>query len=416
MRIGIDARMFGQKQTGIGIYIENLIKNILKLDNKNEYVLFLKNPSNEITEYFKNYKNIKIALADGSWYSWKEQLVFPFQIAKEKIDLMHFPHFNVPIFCPVKFVVTIHDMTPKYFPGNKVGKSFFRRKMFDLVMKHALKKSEQIIAVSKFTKNEISRFYPQISKEKIEVIYEGIREEFFHEVSARPGYDFSEPQFAIPAKATVAGSVKNLLSEQSQAFSPAPASSKSYPGRAEASISDKPFIFYTGVWRNHKNLVGLIKAFKILKDKYGIPQVLVLGGSEDPSYPEVRRTWEGLGLRDDIVLTGFLRTKDQISLYRNCDLYVSPSFSEGFGFTPIEAMSQGAVVALSDIPAHREISGDLPIFFDPNNVEDIAEKIHLALSDDDFRRNIKNLGPEYAQKYQWQNCAQKTLNIYKDCA
>lgn len=372
MRIGIDARMFGQKQTGIGIYIENLIKNILKLDNKNEYVLFLKNPSNEITEYFKNYKNIKIALADGSWYSWKEQLVFPFQIAEEKIDLMHFPHFNVPIFCPVKFVVTIHDMTPKYFPGNKVGRSFFRRKMFDLVMKHALKKSEKIIAVSKFTKNEILRFYPQISKEKIEVIYEGLRDDFLIESD-----DVPDSKFKIP---------------------------------------NSKFIFYTGVWRNHKNLVGLIKAFKILKDKYGIPQVLVLGGSEDPSYPEVRRTWEGLGLSDDIVLTGFLSTKDQISLYRNCDLYVSPSFSEGFGFTPIEAMSQGAVVALSDIPAHREISGDLPIFFDPNNIEDIAEKIHLALSDDDFRRKIKNLGPEYAQKYQWQNCAQKTLNIYKDCA
>jgi glycosyltransferase involved in cell wall biosynthesis len=326
----------------------------------------------------------------------------------------------------VKFVVTIHDMTPKYFPGNKVGKSFFRRKIFDLVMGFALNKSEKVIAVSEFTKNEILKFYPNIKSEKIEVIYEGLRGEFFSDIKISQKCASSETLASL-SSGSAHSSSENLFSDASQLYQKTP-SKFSCGCSSEAHsceilndnnidcIPNSKFIFYTGVWRNHKNLVGLIRAFKILKDKYKTTHKLVLGGSEDASYSEVRRAWEELSLEKDIILTGFLDLKDQILLYRNCDLYVSPSFSEGFGFTPIEAMSQGAAVALSDIPAHREISGDLPIFFDPNNIEDVAEKIYLALSDDDFRKKIEELGPGYAQKYQWQNCAQKTLNIYKYCA
>ena len=370
MKIGIDGRMRGVKQTGIGIYIENLIKNVLKLDSENEYVLFLKNIDGELESELKKYKNVKIIDADYPWYSYGEQIFFPFKIWREKLDLMHFPHFNAPIFCPVKFIVTIHDMTPKYFSGNKVGRSFFRRKMFDLVMARALLKSKKIIAVSNFTKNEILKFYPHTSGDKVEVIYEGLREEFFVKLNYTPTSNF-----------------QSLISS---------------------------FIFYTGAWRSHKNLVGLIKAFKILKDKYQVIHKLVLGGSEDPNYPEVRKTWEELGLEKDIVLTGFLNLKDQIFLYRNCDLYVSPSFSEGFGFTPLEAMVCGASVALSDIPAHREISGDLPIYFDPQNQEDMAGKIYFALNNENFRQKFASQGIEFARKYRWQDCAIKTLKLYNN--
>lgn len=368
MKIGIDARMYGAKQTGIGIYIENLIKNILNNDSENEYVLFLNDSSEEAREQLKKYENIKLVKADIPWYSYGEQAAFPFLIGREKLDLMHFPHFNVPIFCPVEFVVTIHDMTPKYFPGNKVGKSFFRRAMFDVVMRSGLRRAKKIIAVSNFTKNEILKFFPSVKKEKVEVIYEGLREEFFDKILARSCSD-----------------------------------------RARKTAADEKFIFYTGVWRNHKNLIGLIKAFKILKDKYAISHKLILGGNEDPGYPEVRESWEKLGLEKDVVLTGFLSFEDQKDLYRTCDLYVQPSFSEGFSFTPLEAMSQGAVVALSDIPVHREISGDLPVYFNPKSPEDMAKKIHYALMDKDFRERFLLQGIGQARKYRWEDCARETL-------
>ena len=409
MRIGIDARMYGQKQTGIGIYIENLIKNILKLDDKNEYVLFCNDCKREIKKEFKDNKNIKVVDVSIPWYSFGEQIIFPFKIWQEKLDLMHFPHFNAPIFCPVKFVVTIHDMTPKYFPGNKVGKSFFRQLMFDLVMGRALKDSEKIIAVSNFTKDEILKFFPKIKKEKVEVIYEGIREEFFSSPNT-PQWHASSETLASLSSGSARSSSENLFSDASQLYQKTP--SKFSCGCSSETCHCGvclPSIFYTGVWRDHKNLVGLIKAFKVLKDKYKMPHKLVLGGSEDLNYPEVRKTWEELDLGKDIILTGFLDLKDQIFLYGNCDLYVSPSFCEGFGFTPLEAMSQGAAVALSDIPAHREIAGNLPIFFNPRDEIDIAEKIHLALSNKDFRKKIRELGPEYVKKYQWQNCARETL-------
>lgn len=408
MKIGIDARMCGEKQTGIGIYIENLIKHILKLDSENEYVLFCRELPKYLHDELSRYKNVKIARADYNWYSFSEQIFFPIKLWREKLDLMHFPHFNAPIFCPVKFVATIHDMTPKYFPGNKVGKSLFRRKMFDVVMKRTLKKSGKIIAVSNFTKSEILRFCPGIAPEKIKTIYEGLREEFFDNLKMPLGHILSETLASL-SSGSARSSSENLFSDASQLYQKTPSKfSCGCSSRICPSGIFKPFIFYTGVWRNHKNLVGLIKAFKILKDKYKISQKLVMGGSEDQNYPEARKIWEGLGLERDIILAGFLNTKDQIYLYQNCDLYVSPSFCEGFGFTPLEAMSQGAPVALSDIPAHREISGDLPVYFDPKNPDDMAEKIYFALTNEDFRSKFLLQGVEFARRYQWQKCAKET--------
>lgn len=412
MKIGIDARMYGARQTGIGIYIENLIKNILENDSEDEFILFLSDSSEEARKQLQKYKNIRLVKADIPWYSYGEQAFFPFLIGREELDLMHFPHFNVPIFCPVKFVVTIHDMTPKYFPGNKVGKSFFRRMMFDLVMRSGLRRAEKIIAVSNFTKDEILRFFPKIKKEKIEVIYEGLREEFFD--IAPDERASSETLASLPA----ASLSKNLFSDvqlyqktPSKFFSIASSDARS---SGAGQYLQTPFIFYTGVWRDHKNLVGLIKAFKILKEKYKIAHKLVLGGSEDDNYPEVREAWEKLGLGKDIVLTGFLNFEDQKRLYWTCDLYVQPSFSEGFSFTPLEAMSQGAVVALSNIPVHREISGDLPVYFDPNDPEDMAGKIYSALTDKNLREKFLSRGAEQAKKYRWEYCAKETFTkVYK---
>ncbi len=153
-----------------------------------------------------------------------------------------------------------------------------------------------------------------------------------------------------------------------------------------------------------------------MKNKYGIPHKLVLGGNEDLSYPEVRKAWQESELREDVILTGFLDVDSQIDLYKNCDLYVQPSFSEGFGFTTLEAMACKAAVAASDIPAHREISGDLPIFFNPNNIENMAGKIYFALTNKEFRNKAKLEGLAQAQKYNWKDCAEKTLKIYKQIA
>jgi len=140
MKIGIDARMYGQSVTGIGIYTKHLIENLIEIDSNNEYVIFLL-PENY--EKFKtDKKNVKKIKIDIHWYSWAEQIKFPFVLMREKIDLMHFPHFNVPILYPKKYIATIHDITPKFFPGHLRKKSLKRRIGYWLVFKIGIKRAK----------------------------------------------------------------------------------------------------------------------------------------------------------------------------------------------------------------------------------------------------------------------------------
>jgi glycosyltransferase involved in cell wall biosynthesis len=178
MRIGIDARFFGPKDKGFGRYTENLIKSLEDLNtnhntnssesNANEFFIFLRKDS--FNEYNPSNRNFHKILADYKWYGIKEQILFPLQLKKHKLDLMHFTHFNVPILYRRKFIVTIHDLILRYFPIRK-GIKFWAYKM---VFKHAIINSEKVIAISEYTKKDILKFYPAVNESKIEVIYEGI--------------------------------------------------------------------------------------------------------------------------------------------------------------------------------------------------------------------------------------------------
>lgn len=150
MRIGIDARFFGAKDKGIGRYVENLIRNLEKIDLENQYFVFLSK------ERFNDY--------GSGQYNFKK-LLFS-QIKEIKPDLMHFTYFKAPFFYQGKFVITIHDLITSH-----VG--VFKRIIYKLITRRALRKAERIIAVSNYTKSEILKKY-KINPEKIEVIYEGV--------------------------------------------------------------------------------------------------------------------------------------------------------------------------------------------------------------------------------------------------
>ncbi len=357
-KIGIDARMYGNEQTGIGNYIKHLIKYLAEFDQENEYRIFLLEP--EFSRFVlpgKNFKKIKVT---AHWYSWTEQIILPFQFRKEKLDLIHFPHFNAPIFYFGKRVITIHDLTPKFFPGHKMN-SFFRRAGFWLVFYFGIKKAKKIIVPSKATKNDIIKYF-KTKLEKIEVIYEGV--------------------------------------DQPAASSQQPAAGK--------------YILYIGVWRNHKNLVGLIKAFNILLKKYNVDCKLVLGGKENLYYPEIKKTLLDLNLEKNIICPGFIPEKDLSAFYQNAELVVIPSFYEGFGLVGLEAMSLGKPVVCSDIPALKEVFGSAALFFNPDNPSDMAEKIFKVLKDKKIKQNLIAKGFEQIKKYSWKKMVQRTLEIYKE--
>ena len=116
MKIGIDARLYGTKHRGIGRYVKKLVDGLIKHDLINSYVIFL---TKDNFDAFKESPKVKKVLLDVKWYSLKEQFLVPRVIKKEKLDLVHFPHFNVPYFFPQKYILTIHDLILNHFPDSR---------------------------------------------------------------------------------------------------------------------------------------------------------------------------------------------------------------------------------------------------------------------------------------------------------
>lgn len=367
--IGIDARMYGYAQTGIGNYIRHLLKYIFEQDTENNYVIFLM--SKEFDDFVILSDRVRKVKVSAKWYSWQEQLLFPFQLYKEKLDLMHFTHFNSSILYFGKTIVTIHDVTPFFFPGHKM-KSLIRRIGFRAVFFSSVKKAKRVIAVSASTKNDIVKHF-KIKENKIRVVYEG-----------------ADEQFRV---------INNC--EEIEIF------------KKKYNIT-KPFIFYTGVWRNHKNLVGLIKAFGILKNRYKLNYKLVLGGKEDSYYPEVRKTWENLMLENEIIRPGFIDQADLSLFYNVAKVFVIPSFYEGFGLIGLEAMACGTPVVSSNTTSLPEVLGAAAVYFDPKNTEEIAEKIKLVLTDKKLYNKQREKGFQQLEKYSWGKMGNETMEIYDE--
>lgn len=367
-KIGIDARMFGFAQTGIGNYIRHLIGSIFEYDKINEYVIFL------LPEEFENFKlpseRIKKVKVASKWYGWSEQANFPLEIYREKLDLMHFTHFNSPILYFGKSIVTIHDITPFFFPGHKM-KSLTRRLGFRAVFNSSVKKAAKVISVSQNTKKDIIKYF-KVNPQKIEVTYEGVEQSFF----------------AAKNRARI----ENLMNKYGL---------------------KRPFIFYTGVWRNHKNLVGLIKAFDIIKKKFGLEYDLVLGGNEDPYYPEVRATWKKLGLENDIKRVGFIPQDELPVFYSAARLFVIPSFYEGFGLIGLESFASGTPVVSSNRTSLPEILGDAALYFDPHDHEEMAQTMKLVLEDEKLYNELILKGRKRVKLFSWEKMGKETLEIYK---
>ncbi len=367
-RIGIDTRFFGPQDKGFGRYTEKLIENLEKLDKNNKYFIFLRK------ERWNNYKpknpNFKKVLADYKWYGTKEQILFPLKLKKYNLDLVHFTHFNVPIFYRDKFMVTIHDLTLRKFPTFKKSfKNFlvypFKKLAYKIVFKHAVKNSQKIIAISNHTKKDILKYY-KIDHKKIKVIYNGISD-----LGVRP-----------------------LSIER-------------------ASLYKKPYLLYVGNAYPHKNLEKLILAFKKLINKKLNYQLILVGG-DDYFYRRLKKhlNQEINQFNQRVIFPGFIPDKDLDIIYQNASLYVFPSLCEGFGLPSLEAMIRGVPVVCSNSSCLPEILGDAALYFDPLNIDNIFKAIKKALDSKNLRKKLINKGFNQVQKYSWQKMAKQTLNLY----
>lgn len=382
MKIGIDARFYGPVGKGLGRYTQEVVDNIIKINDDFEYVIFL-SPENfdEFTIPGDKIKKVKISCA---WYSWSEQIIFPFYLWREKLDLLHFPHFNVPILTPGKFVVTIHDLILTHFPTLRAttrSRLMYRLKdlAYRLVIFSALHRAQRIITVSRFTRDDIiSRF--RIKPEKIVVTYEG---------------------------------VANLSKGRDSLFV---AKLDNQETLAQYHIPHN-FLLYVGNAYPHKNLEILLKVFSRLHAQQ--PELrLVLVGKIDYFYERIQAVarslnlWQQGNLNSPVIFPGYIADAQLEIFYAEARAYIFPSLYEGFGLPPLEAMAKGCPVASSDRASLPEILGEAALYFKPGDEDDMLNKIKAILADNEQRADLKQRGLAQAKKYNWWQCAHETLAVY----
>ncbi len=380
MRIGIDARFYGL--AGPGRYVKNLIKYLERIDNGNEYIIFL-NRGN-FNEYSPANPHFKKILADYPWYGLREQLFLPLKIWHAGVDLMHFPQFNIPVFWPGCFVVTIHDMIMHEFSTERETTRHriiyrLKRIFYLLTFSLACRRSIKIIVPSLATKNDLVQKL-NISGEKITVTYEGVDELFtFPPVGERA---FAE----------------KILNK--------------YGIR-------KPFLLYVGSMYPHKNLDRLVQAFKILQTKFHYPGQLVLAGKESFFSMKLRKRVRELFLKESILFpaektpNGYLPDAEIKTLFAEAEVYVFPSLKEGFGLPPLEAMSFGLPVAAANTSCLQEIYGPAASYFNPLDIFEMAHKIDELIRNPDLKKELIEKGYQQAKKYSWEEMARQTLNVYQ---
>lgn len=367
MRIGLDLRMLGGG-SGISRYASELSRQILELDKNNQYVLFFNQLDPETRRTYEKYGH-KLVATGIAHYSVAEQLSLPSILKKENLDLVHFLHFNAPIFYDKKFVVTIHDLTHTKFPGKKKS-HILHRGAYNLVLLNAVKRAQRIIAVSGSTKNEVMEHFG-IRDEKIEVVYEGIN-------SAYKVMDREEAYGKIVSRFGIT----------------------------------KPYILYVGVWRRYKNLPTLARVFDHLVEK-GFDLELVLAGEPDPFYPEIREQVTGIKNNSRVKALGRVSDEDLNFLYNASQLFVLPSLAEGFGLTALEAAACGVPIAASDIPTLREVLGQGAEYFDPMNEENMYDVLAYLNDNPKRREDLANAALSRSKHFSWKQAAEETIKLYE---
>ncbi len=370
MKIGIDARMYGPKVGGggLGRYVEQLIIQLQKIDQENRYILFLKPENFEdcvITNPHFEKRCVPI-----HWYSLKEQLFLAKMIDREGLDLLHFPHWNVPWNIKTPFVVTIHDLILLEQPRS--AKITTRHPLtyltkyigYRFVLSQALKRSRKIIAVSQYTKKSILKHFSWVREEKIEVIYEGI--------------------------------------------TPLPA----LPNPSDLSKLPIPYLLYIGNAYPHKNLKTLLHAFLLLQKKH--PNLhLIVAGRKDIFSDRLLDSASHLPLPQGSFTFIPNPTDSQLSqLYAHATVYVFPSLIEGFGLPPLEAMQQGVPVAASNTSCLPEILGNAAVYFPPTDLQAMIAAIESLLQNDENRFELIGRGYARASLYSWSAMAQTIKKGY----
>ena len=356
MKIAIDARKW--RDYGIGTYVRNLVRHLAHLDRETTYFLFC-DRADEAT--LRDLAENFVPVVEGSRkYGLGEHVSIPLKLRRLGADLLHSPHYVLPLMCRRTAVVTIHDcihlLFPEYLP-NRMALTYARR-----MMGHAVAHSTLVFTVSEASRRDILHFYPGADPDRVQVVPNAIDAA----ILVHPGEEEME-----------------RVKERYQ-----------IRGR---------FVLYAGNIKPHKNLERLIAAFGALKQRPGHEDVkLIIIGDEKNTYASLRRRVEAAGVRHDVRFFGFVPDSTLAALYRMASVFAFPSLYEGFGLPPLEAMAAGAPVVTSRISSLPEVVGDAAVLVDPYRVEEIAEGIERVLGDAALRASLIEKGRVRARQFSWE--------------
>jgi glycosyltransferase involved in cell wall biosynthesis len=356
-KIVIDGR---ELRTTSGRYVERLIHYLQRIDAQHEYTILLK--PKDIDGWQSTNPNFQKLACPHKEFTFGEQLGLHHQLARLRADLVHFTFPQQPILRRGSTITTIHDLTTIRFnnPGKNLLLFKFKQQIYKHVIKKAARKSAHVIVGSQFVKDDVVKF-TSINPDKITVTYE----------AADPIIEMPE---ALP----------NLI--------------------------DKQFIMYIGRPTPHKNLERLIEAFELIRPQHQ-ELLLVLAGKKDANYQRIEKKVHKNSVKN-VVFTDFVSEGQLRWLYENCAAYVFPSLSEGFGLPGLEAMLHGAPVVSSNATCLPEIYGDAAYYFDPYNIQAIADALNAVLINPNLRFELIGKGREQVAKYSWQRMAEQTLQVY----
>jgi glycosyltransferase involved in cell wall biosynthesis len=362
MKIAFDLRRIGNP--GIGRYMKCLAESVIAQAPEHEYLLILP-PQSEHLVHAPNAQKLCTGL---KYYSFREQFELPRILSRHKVDLLHSPHFLLPLTRPCPAVATIHDVIYMACPedlSSRAGRLYYR-----LMMNACLRMATRIMTDSEHSKNEIIR-HLRANPEKIEVVYPAV-----------------DPFFQSPA--------------DPEHISPV---------RSRFGIN-RDYILCVGIYKPRKNHAGLLEALQLLL-KDGVQAQLVIAGPMKEGESILRNLAQELGIAQNVCFTGFLNDTDLRALYSGARVCVCPSLYEGFGFTVLEAMACGTPVVCSSATSLPEVAGTSALYFDPRSPEEMASQLVRAFSNDAARTSLIANGRANLLRFSWAETARQTLEVYR---
>ncbi|NCN25339.1 hypothetical protein COT94_01315 [Candidatus Falkowbacteria bacterium CG10_big_fil_rev_8_21_14_0_10_37_14] len=417
MLIGIDAsRANRNRKTGTEWYSYYLIRELARLDENNQYILYTDKPltggladlsllTPETTapiEFDGDYQIIKSPYNNfkAKVLSWPLRVFWTLgrlslEMLQHAPDCLFVPAHTLPLIRPHKSIVTIHDIgfkreTDLYGSGRVAGVGGIINALallitggrygagqvdyLDWSTAFALKKAKKIITISEFSKQEIKEVYKTPDK-KLEVIYNGYDDNLY----------YPRQNNAI---------TKDVLNKYG---------------------ITQPFIFGVGRLEKKKNTVRLIEAFALLKTEHSsLPHQLVLIGSANYGFREVRQIISEYELSNEVILPGWVDEADMPIIYSAAEMFVFPSNYEGFGIPLLEAMACNTPIAASKTASLPEIACEAAVYFDPKNTREIAEKIADVLLSAKLREKLVEAGAKRVKNFSWEKSAKATLKIIEN--